>query len=82
MVQIVNIDTFGQVVTNPLEFVEDKAVEDKFFQENDIDVSPGEKLYDWEQFFDPTFPDLDTNSETSYIDMGNCFQTITKKVKG
>ena len=40
VVRIVNIDTFGQVVANPLEYVEDEAVEDKLFQESDIDVFP------------------------------------------
>ena len=42
MVRIVNIDTFGQVVANPLEYVEDDTVEDNLFQENDIDVFPGD----------------------------------------
>ena len=38
MVRIVNIDTFGQVIANPLEYVEDDSVEDNLFQENDVDV--------------------------------------------
>jgi len=49
VVRIVNIDTVGLVVANPLEYVEDEAAEDNLFQEDDIDVFPGEKLENWEQ---------------------------------
>jgi len=51
VVRIVNIDTFGQVVANPLEYVEDEAVEDNLFQEDYIDVFPGEKSENWEKCF-------------------------------
>ena len=55
VVRIVNIDTFGSVVANPLEYVEDE-VEDNLFQENDIDVFTG-KIRDLGAIFlDPTFP--------------------------
>ena len=44
-----SILTFGQDVTE--EYVEDEAVEDNLFQENGIDVFPGEISENWEQFF-------------------------------
>ena len=40
-VRMVNIDTFGQPMTNPLEAVEDKADEDSVLDDANLDVYPG-----------------------------------------
>ena len=79
VVRIVNIDTYGQVVDNPLEYVEDKAVEDDLFQENDIDVfleknrRIGSNVYLILLFL------TSITSETSYKDMGKCFSDHSTK---
>jgi len=41
VVRIVNIETFSQIVTNPLEYVEDEAIGDNLCQNKNIDVFPG-----------------------------------------
>jgi hypothetical protein len=79
VVRIVNIDTFGQVVANPLEYVEDEAVEDNLFQEDDIDVFPGEKSENWEQCFLTLLFLTSIPSKTSFKDMGKCFSNLSIK---
>ena len=50
VVQIVNIETFSQIVTNPLEYVEDEAIGDNLCQDKNIDVFLG-KSENWERCF-------------------------------
>ena len=38
---MVNIDTFGQPMANPLEATEDKAEEDNILDDSNLDVYPG-----------------------------------------
>ena len=39
--RLVNMDTFGQPMTNPLETTEDKAEEDAILDDANLDVYPG-----------------------------------------
>jgi len=60
-VRMVNIDTFGSKLSNPLESAEDKAEEDSLLDESTIEVYPESKVEGVEHhnqcFFDPDFPD-------------------------
>jgi len=75
IVRIVNIDTFGQVFANPPEYVEDEAVEENIFQENNIERKIGEL---GEIFFILLFR-TSIPSETSCKDMGKCFSNHSTK---
>ena len=69
-----SIDTFGHVVPNPLEYVEDEAVEDNLFSDNDIDIFPGEISENREQrHFDATFLDPQKHRANTW---GSAFPTI------
>ena len=59
---MVDMDTFGQPMANPLEALEDKAKEDSILDDTNLDVYPGglEAPEAYNQcFFDPSFPDQD-----------------------
>jgi len=60
VVRIVNIDTFGHVVINSLEYVEDEAVEDNLFQDKDIDVFLEKNQKIGKILLYPTFMDLNS----------------------
>jgi len=80
VVRIVNIDTFGQVVSNPLEYVEDDMMMmANLFQENDIDVFPGEKSENWERCFLTLLFLTSIPSKTSFKDVGKCFSNLSIK---
>jgi hypothetical protein len=60
MVRLVDIDTFGIPVFNPLSIAQDEAPEDSLMDEASIEVFPEPSGEDWEQCtFNPTFPKLD-----------------------
>ena len=58
-VRMVNIDTFGTKLSNPLEWTEDKAEEDKLLDDATIEVYPDSKIKRLDShnqcFFDPDF---------------------------
>jgi len=60
-VRMVNIDTFGTKLSNPLESTEDKAEEDNLLDDATIKVYPESRIEGMEPhnqcFFDPDFPD-------------------------
>ena len=61
--RLVNMDTFGQPMTNPLESTEDKAEEDSILDDANLDVYPGGSEEAPETYnqclFDSSFPDQD-----------------------
>ena len=60
-VRMVNIDTFGTKLSNPLETTEDKAKDDSLLDDATIEVYPESKIEGLEPhnqwFFYPDFPD-------------------------
>ena len=61
--RLVNMDTFGTPMANPLEAIEDKAEEDSILDDANLDVYPGASEEEPEAynqcFFDSNFPDQD-----------------------
>ena len=63
-VRVVNIDTFGTKLSNPLESAEHKAVEDNLLDDSTIEVCPeidGVEPHN-QCFFDPDSPDQKSRS--------------------
>ena len=77
--RLVNIDTFSNPMSSPLDAIEDKAEEDKILEDAKLDVYPeaagGRARIVQSMFFDPDFSDqlAQVNSPTTWP---NSFQTI------